>query len=779
MSAHQKTKSPDDYSVIGKPVPQVNHRAKVLGRAVYAGDMKLPGMLHGAILRSPYPSALIRRIDTTKARQLPGVEAVLTGADAPDIPWGAAHNKERYILAKDQVKFAGEEVAAVAAIDEKTARQALDLIEVEYEELDPILTPEAALEQDTRLVHPERKTNISHEINVAHGDVDRAFATADLVHEATYTTSPQYPGYLEPMVSVANYGDDGRLHVWTSTQAVHFARLRIAAALGLPVSLVRVVQMTTGGGFGGKIAEDDNQLVVGLLALKTRKPVRLLNNRLEDFQACCTSLPERIWLKLGMTRDGMIIAKDLDILAGCGAYSGFTSDVVTVSSMRSDNLYRNPNVRCRTRVAYTNTPPHGAFRGFGNSQMLFAMNSIIDEMARELGLDSAEVHRKNTLDVGDVSVYGWKVESTGLKQCIDHVVTATDWKKKRQQQPDTSRTFRRGIGMGVAMHVSGARGQAGDWDGSTVSLRLNDDGGVAVLSGECDMGQGASTMLTQIVAEELRLPLAKVRVLAPDTDNTSFALGSFASRVTMIAGNAAMKAAGVMRQRILDLSSELLEAAHGDLEIEANGVVRVRGTDRTATFGDVARAALWRKGGATLQVTESWDAHTQSADSKLYGNVAPAHSYAAEAVEVEVDTETGRVKILDSYLSDDLGKALNPTAVHGQANGGRTQAIAWALYEELKFDGGRLQNGNFADYTVPVASAVPMYRGDFVESNDPHGPYGAKASSETAILISAAAIANAVYDAVGVRIRSLPITPEKILEGLDELNRQRGEKQDA
>ncbi|HCN72032.1 MAG TPA: 4-hydroxybenzoyl-CoA reductase [Pusillimonas sp.] len=773
-SAKEKV-APDATSshfTLGTELAQVNHRAKVLGRAQYAGDIKLPGMLHGAILRSPYAHARIVSIDTSAALSLPGVKAVLTGREAPDTPWGGGHAKERYILAKDIVRFAGEEVAAVAAITEDIARNALDLIRVEYEELPPLLTADAALAPDAPTVHPDRNNNVAHEIKFDRGDVETAFASADLVYEATYSTPPQYPGYLEPMVSVASVEADDRLHVWTSTQTVFLARSRIAKALEMPISSVRVIQQTTGGGFGGKIVEDDNQLVAGLLALHTRRPVRLLNNRLEDFLSCCSSLPERITLKLGMTREGIIVAKDVHIVADCGAYSGLSGEVMHVSAMRSDNMFRTMNVRCHASLVHTNTPPHGAFRGFGGSQMLFALNSHIDTMARELNLDPTAIHDRNAIGAGETSVHGWKIQSTGFKQCLANATAAIDWTSKRAAPRGTG-VRRRGVGMAAAMHVCGNR-TMGNWDGSTVTLRLNEDGGLIVHNGECDMGQGATTMITQIVANEFKIPLSQVRLLAPDTDSAPYALGSFASRVTMSAGNAAIQASRAAHAKLFALSAQLANVSPKDMALVDGGDIEVRNTKQRFTLAQLAREHIWRHGGEALQVSETWDPPTEEPDADLYGNCAPTHSFSAQAIEVEVDTETGQVKVLDSYLSDDLGRALNLNAVHGQANGGCVQAIGWTLYENLQVEDGRILNGNFADYTMATAESVPMLRGGFVESMDPVGPYGAKASSETPILMAAPAIANAVYDAVGVRIRDLPITPEKVLAALRAKKEQQG-----
>jgi CO/xanthine dehydrogenase Mo-binding subunit len=749
-------------STLGRDTPQVNARAKVLGRATYTGDIKLPGMLFGKVLRSPYPSARIVSIDTSAALALPGVKAVITGDDAPAARWGIAH-KDRHILAKGRVRFAGEEVAAVAAVSEKIARDALDLIRVTYEEDVPILSPQEALDPEALPLH-DGADNVSHQIRFHRGNVDAAFAAAHCVHEQTYTTHAQYPGYMEPMGTVAWLDADERLQVWASTQSVFLARARLAGALEMPVSRIRVMAPAIGGGFGGKIVEDANTLVAALLALKAQAPVRLVNDRLEDFLAACSSLPERITLRLGMDREGRIVAKDVHIVADCGAYSGLCAEIMHVSAMRSDNMHRLEHVRCDAKLVYTNNPPHGAFRGFGGTQMLFAINSHIDTMAHMLGLDPVAIHRLNAIGVGETSVHGWRIGSTGLLQCLTQCTQAVGWDDLRDRPKTGSR--RRGFGVATAMHVSGNR-TIGNWDGSTVFLKVNEDGRVVVHCAEGDMGQGAMTMLAQIVAHELDIPLSHVHVSSPDTDISPYAIGSLASRVTIVSGNAAIVAAKAARAQLMEVAVSMLGVDVQALVLAGGGVHVKDQPSQRRTLAELARQHIWRHGGEGLQVKGTWDAQTVMFDKDtLMGNIAPAYSFAAQAVEVEVDTETGQVQVLQSFVADDCGKALNPMAVHGQSNGAAAQAIGWTLYEQLHLEGGRLANTDFADYTMPTIDALPEMRSGVVESIDPNGPYGAKGASETAILPGAPAIANAVYDAVGVRIVDLPITPEKVLAAL-------------
>ncbi|EYS97727.1 4-hydroxybenzoyl-CoA reductase [Cupriavidus sp. SK-4] len=755
-------------AIVGSSTPQVTAREKVMGRAQYAGDIKLPGMLHAKVLRSPHPHARIVRIDTAAAKALPGVKLVMTGHDVPARNWGP-HRKEQRILACGVVRHVGEEVAAVVAVSEEIARDALDLVRIEYEALPALLTPAAALADGAPEIHAGTR-NIGHEMRIVRGDVDAAFDACAAVYEATYDMHSQYPGYLEPMASVAAQDGNGRLTLWASTQSVFLARARLAEALDRPVSTIRVVQATTGGGFGAKIVEENNSLICAFLASRLERPVRLVNNRLDDFQGARASVPMKVWLRMGLSADGVILAKDVRITAECGAYSGLAGDVMHVTAMRSDNMHRVQNVRSHAVMAYTNNPPRGAFRGFGGQQMQFPLNCHLTVLARMVGMDPVEVHKRNAIGAGETSVHGWKISSTGMAECLDMTRKAIGWDEKRAAPRGTG-TRRRGVGIAAAMHVSGNR-TLGNWDGSTILLKVNEDGRAMLQTSECDMGQGANTMLSQICAQELGVPLSHVTVMAPDTDTAPFCLGSLASRVTIIAGNAVLRAAREARQKLLALAAEKLGVDAEQLEIADGRIAAPGQPDKSATLAEIARLHIFRHGGEGIHVRATYDAPTVMHDADYYGNVAPAHSFAAQAVEVEVDTGTGQVTVIDSFVADDCGKAINPLAVHGQTHGATVQAIGWTLYENLQYEDGRLMNGNFADYTMPTADAVPMLRTDVVESNDPNGPYGAKGASETAILPGAAAIANAVFDAVGVRIQSLPITPEKVLAGLRELKQK-------
>jgi CO/xanthine dehydrogenase Mo-binding subunit len=754
------------HSTIGVSAPLVDGREKVTGHAQYVADMKLNGMLQAKVLRSPFPHARIVHIDTSRALSLPGVKLVVTGADTPACLWGPIF-KEHRILAVDKVRYAGEEVAAVAAIDEATAMDALELIRVEYEELPAILDPDLARQPGAPEIHEGTK-NVAREINISRGDVEAGFASAAAVYEATYDIAHQYPGYMEPMGTVAAADVRGRLTIWAPTQAVFRTREYVADALDIPISHVRVIQTMIGGGFGGKNTEDANTPLAAFLALKCGRPVRLINTRLEDFLAARPSPSARIWLKMGLSKSGDIVAKHSSIQVDNGAYSCLAPISLHNAALRSDSLHRLTNVKTHAELVFTNNIPSGAFRGMGNTLMTFPLNSHLSVLAGMIGMDPIDVELRNAIRTGDTSVHGWYMGSCGLIECLERSREAIGWSGKHGRKLGDGKRIR-GVGIGAAIHVSGNRSAHGNWDGATILLKVNEDGRVTLITAESDMGQGSNTVLSQICAHELGIPVDHVSVNNPDTDVSPYGFGSIASRVTMIAGNATIRAAREARERLLSAASDKLEVAPQDLVIE-NGAIHIAGVpEPSMSIGEAARRHMFRSGGEGIYTRATYDAPTSVHDAEtFYGNVSSGYSFAAQAIEVEVDTETGQVKVIEAFCADDCGKALNPMSVEGQTYGAMTQGIGLALYENLRFQDGRLANADFADYTMPTAECVRGLRAEIVESNEPNGPYGAKGASETAIVPTAGAIANAIFDAVGVRINSLPITPEKVLAALRE-----------
>jgi len=672
--------------------------------------------------------------------------------------------KDQTTLARGVVRYFGEEVAAVAAVSDDAAQEAVEAIRVEYEAERPLLDPRQALEPGCARVHEDRP-NLVREVSFSRGDIQAGFAAADAVYEATYEVPYQYHGYTEPMGTLASPDSSGRLTLWAPTQSVFFTRELVAEAIGVPVSRVRVVQTVVGGAFGGKIGEENNSAITALLALKAGRPVRLINDRPGDFAAARKSIPEIITLKIGVTRDGRLVAKEMDVVADNGAYSGLAPEQMIVTAMRCDNLYRTENLSTRGRLVYTNNQPSGTFRAFGTQQGQFAMDSHLTVLAGMIDMDPVELLRRNVIQAGDTSIHGWVMNSCGLTDCINTVAKEIGWEQKYRAAPGNGRT-RRGVGIGIGIHVTANR-QLADWDGATVALKMNEDGSVNLISGEGDLGQGASTVLAELAAAELGVRFEDVIVSQADTDVVPFAFGSYASRTTLLAGNATILAARLVREKLLNMAAQRIEISESDLDI-ADGWIFVKGSAEIGmTVAEACRAHLFRAGGDAIYERATYDAPTVMFDRKtLYGNVAPAYSFAAQAVEVEVDTQTGVVTLIRSVVADDVGRALNPLAVEGQICGAVAQGVGWALYENMRFDEGRLLTDDFRDYTMPVAEALPDLQTVLVESSEPNGPLGAKGASETAIVPVAGAIANAVAHATGARIQSLPITGEKVLAAM-------------
>ena len=752
-------------STIGKDTVQINALEKVLGKAQYSADLKMAGMLHAKVLRSPYAHAKIVRVDADDARALPGVHAVLTGEDTPTRMTGI-HHKQHRILATGKVRFIGEEVVAVVAEDEETARDAIDLIRVEYEELPVVLDPDQALQKGTIEVH-DGSGNLACQYNVVRGDVDAAFARAALVHEDTYETHSQYPGYLEPMATLAWRTSDGRVNVYTSTQSAFLARMRLADALEMPVSKVRVIQATVGGGFGGKTAEECNSLICAWLATRVDRPVRFVNNRLEDFLGARSSPPERIRLKMGVDKDGIIIAKEVNIIAECGAYEGLAGHVLQVSTVRSDNMHRHlKDVRLHSKLVYTNTPPRGALRGFGGPQSSFALNSHITVMADKLGLDPVEMMKRNAIQSGETSVHGFQIGSSGLGECLEQVERGHSLEREaRSTEGHWREAARHRLRHRHPRQRQPRDGQLGRLDGHA---RMGDDGRVVLLTGESDMGQGANTMLAQCFANELSIPLAHVTVLPTDTD-----MSPYGHRLDRLARHHPRRqrrdqggtrgARQAARHCFREAWCPGRRTRHGP----RRSVREIRGAEPEDPVDRPGAPAHLPRG----RRRPAGDRDIRSADLPGAGDTGAVRQRRAGLL-VRGAGDRSRSRYRDRsgrraghLVSDDCGKALNPLAVHGQSCGAAVMAIGWTLYEHLQYDNCGLLNGNFADYTMPTADSVPLIHSGIVESNEPNGPYGAKGASETAILPGAAAIANAVYDAIGVRIKTLPITPEKILAG--------------
>ena len=743
--------------VVGTSVPRVDGADKVTGRARYVADLALPGTLVGKVLRSPHAHARIVRIDTAAARAIPGVHVVLTGEDTPKVPWGF-FVPDQYPLSVAKVRYIGEEVAAVAARDEETAERAIRAIVVDYEPLPAVFDPEAAMADGAPLIH-EAPGNVATHFRIERGDVDAALAGADLVVDETFESMLQWQAALEPVGCLADC-QGGKLTLWANVSGLFRARLQIARALALDPGLIRIIQPAVGGGFGGKSMDDNNAVICALLAQAARRPVKLVNTREEDFIGGRPRPTMRIRVRLGFRRDGTLVGKDLRIVADNGAYSGKAPAAGGVAALRHDTLYLNDTVRAELFVVYTNKVPTGAFRGFGNPSAEWAVEQAFDVACARLGLDPREVALKNAIGPGRVSPHGNRIGSCELRDCIRRANELIGWSYKR-----AARRPYRGLGLALSAHVSGKR-HFYDYDGSSVILKVNQDGRVVLLCGEGEVGQGATTVLAQIAAEELGVPYEHVSIMEADTDSTLFVLGAFASRLTYVAGNAVRQAAAKAREEILIAAGEFFEVHPADLEIR-EGHVRVKGApQRGMTVGEVASRRNFRRGGEPIVVTGTWDADSVSHGKDRYGSESGAFSFCAHAVEVEVDPETGKVTVLDYAIATDAGTIINPALAGSQTEGGLIQGIGYALTEGLLVQDGQLVNPNLSDYKIPCVADVPPLRHEFVPSYEPTGPFGAKGVGEISMDPVAAAIGNAVADATGGRIHTLPVTPEKVLAAL-------------
>jgi len=754
--------NPQQFSVVGKRVQRVEGFDKVTGDSEYIADIYLPGMLIGKVLRSPFPHARIRHIDTSKAEKLAGVRAVVTAEDTIKRPWGAFF-ADQYILSVGKTRYVGEEVAAVAAIDTDTAEEAIDLIEVDWEPLPAVFDAEEAMKDGAALVHDDKPNNIAMHLDLERGNVAQAFAESDVIVEDTFTSMPQWHCSIETIGSVAEYATSGKYTVYMNTQTLFNARYRIATALGVPETDVRIIQSAVGGGFGGKSCDDNNALVAAVLAKKARKPVKLINTREEEFLAGCRPrVFMKINVKMGFKKDGRIRAKDIRVIADNGAYSAKAPAITGVAAMRHDTCYKYSDVRIDAKLIYTNKIPTGAFRGFGNPSAEWAVEQAIDLGAHALGIDPLELARINAAEVGYVSPHGNRVTSCELKQCLDMTEKMIDWKTKRaNKQPNT------GLGLACTVHVSGKR-HFGDYDGSSATIKINEDGKALILSGEGECGQGVHTAMCQIAAEELGVPVEDVEISRADTDLTTFCLGAFASRLTYVSGNAVKNAATNVKQQLFEQAAEMLEANAADL-ISRDGKIFVKGAEgKSLTVSDVARARLFRHNGAPIVGSGSFDADSVLPDSTRFGNESGAYNYGAQAAEVHVDPETGQVQILQFVVASDCGTVIYPLGAEGQVEGGLAQGIGYALTEGLQIDEGRPINPNFSDYRIPSMRDMPPLQHAFADSYEPTGPFGAKGLGELNMDPTAAVINNAIFDAVGVRVKTLPITPEKILRALKE-----------
>jgi CO/xanthine dehydrogenase Mo-binding subunit len=744
-----------DLAVIGKATPKKDGAEKVTGRTRFLHDLVLPRMAHGKILRARHPHARILAIDTARARALPGVLAVITAADVEQGRFGFA--RDQTALKGGKVRCIRDEVAAVVAESAAIAEEAVSLIEVEYEELPAVFSPEAALVAGAPLVHEELAGNATElRYQFSHGDVDAAFAQAAAVVEDTYRLNFVTTACLGTMVAIADWDAEGRLTMWSTTQVPFLYQRELGAALGIGGDRIRVMQPPVGGNFGRGLDLYPIDVIAALLAHRVRRPVKIEFERLEEFVASPTREPAVIRLRSAADADGRLLARDCHVTIDNGAYVSWGSTTPYVMLSTVAGLYRCPNVRFDTTIAYTNNPYSGSMRGYGNLESTFAVEAQMDDLADRLRLDRLEMRRRNVTKPGDANPQGFVITSCAMSECLEAAA-----EEIARDVPPRRAGFRRGVGYAAMFHVAGgARIYRSDGCGAIV--RMDDFGKVSLITGATEIGQGSETVLAMIVAETLGIPLARVEVVNSDTTVKPWDVGAHASRTTFIAGNAARLAAKKLGDQLLAMAAEQLDEPAARLTLAEGAVFVTAEPQRRLPYERVARAGHYRDAGRTLVAEAFYDPPTSMLDKDLHGNVSAAYGFAAQAVLLDVEEATGRIEVLKIASAHDVGRALNPLAAEGQIHGGIHMGLGYALTEHLVVENGQVLSATFMDYALVKADEMPAIAVRLIESIDAEGPFGAKGLGESGVIPVSAAVANAVKDAIGVRFTELPITPARV-----------------
>ena len=760
----------DSFDVIGKDHRKVDGLAKATGEALYTDDLVLPGMLHARTLRSPHAHARILSIDTSRAEALEGVHAVITGADLPTrygvIPW----TPDETALAVDRVRFVGDEVAAVAAVDEDTAIAALELIDVEYELLHAFLDPQDALEREEPRIHETKERgNVSKHVELTFGDVDAALKDSAVVIEGDYSFHGSTHTAIEPHCALARWSQDGLLTLWSSTQITHYVHRALASVLDLPPQRIRVIQPCLGGAFGGKSDPFSLEFCVAKLSMLCGRPVKMLWTREEIFYAHRGRHPMRMHYKTGADADGKLTAVDAKILIDGGSYSSFGLVTTYYSGQLLTGPYDFPNYHLDSTRVFTNLSPCGPKRGHGSVQPRFAFEVQLDRVAEKLGLDPIELRRRNFHGEHTTTVNGQRITSSGFLECLDLVEKHSGWKARHGQ-------LERGRGLGVAgsMYISGTNYPVypNDMPQAGIQLAVDRSGLVTAFTGGNDIGQGSNSIVAYIVAEELGLEVADVRVVAADTDLCPVDLGAYSSRVTFMVGNAVIDACRKLRPLVVNAVAQEWDCDAKRVRLIAGMAIDLEDPERSMPSREAFQLAEVQND--TLGATGSYNTPTLGGNYRG-GSIgaSPAYSFTAHVVEVVVDEETGRITVPKVWCAHDCGRALNPMLVAGQIEGSVYMGIAEALLEDHRVNRFGLHAGpSLLDYRIPTSLDTPDIEAFIVESIDPEGPYGAKEAGEGPLHSAIPALANAIHDALDIRLYELPFTPGKVLAAL-RLKRER------
>ncbi len=759
---------------IGQPFPQIDSVEKANGMTQYLQDLTVPGMLYGVIVRSSIPHGRIRKLDVSRAERLPGVHGVVTAKDCPGIIFGPQTPQDWEILCSDRVRYIGDEIAAIAANSPEVAREAASLVQVEYEELPAVYDPFDAMAEGAPVLWDERPDNIAYRFNIERGNVDAALAAADHVFEHDFYTARFYHAQMEPIGCIAQYHADGSYTMWGPTHVPFRSRITYSKGLDVSMDKIRIIVPPFGGSFGMKYELNVN-CVAAVLSKKCGRPVKILFTREEDISAGHPRMGIHFHFELGLTRDGRFVGKRARVVGTGGARTVWTPPVLATACYRIDSLYHFHNVRAEGLLVYTNQSPSTCFRGFGNAEALTAFETFLDEVAEKMAIDPVELRRMNGVTAGDVSVHGWRIASCGLRECLDRAEILSDFRcRSKPPAVPPSEGVVRGKGFAAGNHITGNRIIIEAFDGSSAQVRLGFDGQVDVSIGDPDIGQGMNTVFAQIAAEVLGLDPASVRVLPIDTHISPHGVGTLSSRGTTVVGRAVQLAAEDARDQLIELAAELLDISAERLQMCGGGVAQNGHAGRHVSLRQLGTEYAKRHGGAFLVGRGDFTPPTEFPDATKYGNLSTAYVFGAHVAEVEVDVETGSVRVVNFWAVHDSGTVINPSTAAGQVHGGVAQGIAAGLWEEVLIRDGRVINPNFLDYRIPGFQDIPEVQVEFVETRDPYGPFGAKSIGESSLNPAAAAVCNAIYNAVGVRTHRVPVTPERLWRLMQEARAAEG-----
>ncbi len=764
--------TPGPYRLLGGRIPYVEGPLKVTGRAEYTDDLRRPGMLVARLLRSPWPHARLRSIDTRRARALPGVFAVLTGDRYPT-PFGVLPiTHDETAIAVGKARYNGDILAAVAAQDEVTAEAALALIRVDAEPLPEYSDPRDGVAKVAEPIHARglNGSNIQKEVVQHFGDVDAAFARAAYSVRVRGTFAGVTHAFTEPMATIAEATPDGRLTVWSATQVPHYLHRALSEVLGIPMHRIRVIKPEVGGGFGGKSDPLPHEIVAAALSIETGRPVKLLMDREDVFYTNHGRHPTQNDVRIGLDAEGRILAYDIDALIDGGAWSSFGTVTTYYNGVLSMGPYRVPNFRYHGRRVYTNRPPSGAMRAHGGTNIRYTVEVALDRLAEEARLDPFELRARNALPPNSTTVNEFRITSTSFLKCLAAARAASGWEAKFRKLP-----FGRGVGLGCGFYISGSNSPihfTPKMPQSTVHLKVDMDGGIAVHSMQADIGQGSNTLLAAIVAEVLGVDLARVHVQRVDSDVSPIDIGSYSSRVTFMMGNAARAAAEQLRTQLVAAAADLLGRPAASIEVAHERFQVVGAPEIGVGFLEALHRAMEPVG--ALTASGSYTTTPKGGTFKgARAGTAPAYSFAAYVAEVDVDVETGEYRVATIWAAFDCGRALNRLAVEGQIEGSIHMGLGQVMGETMNYRGARLFNPSLLEYKIPMPQQMPKVEILLVGDDDPEGPFGAKEAGEGPLIATLPAVGNALYDAIGVRFTELPITPDRVLRGLD-LRRREG-----